>query len=305
MLQLNDWNAWLVVATVRESKRPLIARAAEEAKRVALSYSHGIPAIVAPHMTPAGIETAEEKQVAWFDLAGNGHIDLPDFLFHIEGRKPAARHRGRPISAFAPRSSRVARVLLIESEQRWTQKELVLLTGLAQPTVSRTLTRLRDIGLVRQDEDRKYVVTSPRDLLDTWSEEYEYRRHEIIPIHLTGAGIGLARQVVNELRRANLRCALTGMPAAWLYDRFSQFRLGSCYIDGPAMEAVRVLDARVDEEGANFHLVSPVDPGVFFGSEDVEDLPCVHPLQAYLDLVDLPERAADAALHLRREWLGY
>jgi DNA-binding transcriptional ArsR family regulator len=305
VLQLNDLDAWLIVATVRDSKRPLIARGAEEARRGAAAYSRGIPAVVAPHMTPAGIEAAEEEQVAWFDLAGNGHLELHRFFLHVEGRKAPTRLRRRPLSAFAPRSSRVARVLLIESDQSWTQKELVHLTGLTQPTVSRTLNRLRELGLVRQAEDRSYVVTSSRDLLDAWSEEYEYRRNQILPIHLTGAGIGLARHVVDELRRANLRCALTGMPAAWLYDRFSQFRLGSCYVDGPPMDAVRRLGARIDEEGANFHLVIPFDAGVFFGAEEVEGLPCVHPVQTYLDLVDLPERATEAAEHLRHEWLGY
>ncbi|HEX5990551.1 MAG TPA: helix-turn-helix domain-containing protein [Solirubrobacterales bacterium] len=304
-LQLNDFNAWLVAATARESKRPLIARAAAEATREAAAYSHGVPAVFAPHMTPAGIEAAEKSGVGWFDLAGNGHLSLPDFFLHVEGRKPAVRHRGRPSSPFAPRSSRVARALLVEEGRRWTQKELVLLTGLTQPTVSRTLSRLRELGLVRLDEGRSYVVTSPRDLLDAWSEDYDYRRHRIVPIHLTGAGIGLARQVVEGLRRAGIRCALTGMPAAWLYDRFSQFRLGSCYVDCPPMEAARLLDARIDEQGANFHLVGPADTGVFFGGEEVEDLPCVHPVQAYLDLVDLPERAGEAAEHLRSEWLGY
>jgi DNA-binding transcriptional ArsR family regulator len=305
LLQLNDFDAWLVAMPVRESKRTLIARAAEEAIREAATYSLGIPAVIAPHMTPAGIEIAEERGIAWFDLAGNGHLSLPGLLLQVEGRKPPTLPRGRPSSAFAPRSSRVARVLLVESDQGWTQKQLVQLTGLAQPTVSRTLTRLRDLGLVRQEEDRSYAVPSPRDLLDAWSEEYDYHRNHIVPIHLTGAGMGLARHVVDVMRGADVRCALTGMPAAWLYDRFSQFRLGSCYVEGSPMEAVSLLGARIVEEGANFHLVIPADEGVFFGGEEVEDLPCVHPVQAYLDLIDLPERATEAAEHLRHERLGY
>src|SRR3954452_19809278 len=56
VVQLNDFNAWLVTGMVRESKRPLIARAAEEARREAAAYSHGVPAVFAPHMTQAGIE---------------------------------------------------------------------------------------------------------------------------------------------------------------------------------------------------------------------------------------------------------
>jgi DNA-binding transcriptional ArsR family regulator len=307
LLRVAELSISLLVSSARDSKRPLIAQRAEEALQAAGRYPGAIPVVVCPHMTPAGIETAEALEVAWFDLAGNCHLSAPGLLLWVQGRKPEGRRRGRPSSAFGPRSSRLARALLIEPKQSWTQKELTAFTRLPQPTVSRALSRLRELGLARQDEETGtyYRVTSPGDLLDAWSDDYDYLRQDVVPIHLTGAGIGLARKVVETLRDDGLDCALTGMPAAWLYDHFSQFRLGACYVAGNPLDAAERLGARVVDEGANFHLVRPQDRGVFDGREDVEDLPCVHPVQVYLDLMSMPERSAEAAGHLRQEWLHY
>ncbi len=47
------------------------------------------------------------------------------------------------------------------------------------------------------------------------------------------------------------------------------------------------------------------DEGVFYGAEIVKSIACVGPLQAYLDLRNLPERAEEAAEHLRKERLKW
>jgi hypothetical protein len=60
---------------------------------------------------------------------------------------------------------------------------------------------------------------------------------------------------------------------------------------------------RSEERGANTWLVVPNDEGVFEGAEDRDGVPCVHPLQAYLDLKGQPERATEAAADLRKQLL--
>jgi hypothetical protein len=50
--------------------------------------------------------------------------------------------------------------------------------------------------------------------------------------------------------------------------------------------------------GGNTWLVLPGDDGVFDGQREVDGVPCVHPVQAYIDLKDQPERATEAAEHL-------
>ena len=47
----------------------------------------------------------------------------------------------------------------------------------------------------------------------------------------------------------------------------------------------------------------PNDEGVFQGAVEREGIPCVHPVQVYLDLKDHPERSAEAAEALRKKLL--
>jgi hypothetical protein len=52
-------------------------------------------------------------------------------------------------------------------------------------------------------------------------------------------------------------------------------------------------------------LVIPNDEGVFHGAVLREEIRCVHPVQAYLDLHAHPERAEEAAQKLRAEHLNW
>ena len=236
----------LIVAVARESRRSLVERAALEARNRAVELQGALPAVVAPQITATGKDVAEELGVGWFDLAGNAHLEAPGVLLHVEGKRGPARRRGRPASAFAPRGARVSRVLLVDPVRHWTQRELVEATGLAQGTVSRTLTRLRDLGLVVEDDERRYLAPHPGELLDVWRGDYDYYRHELVPVHVSGAGASLARDVVGELHAEGVDCALTGLPAAWLYHGFAQFRLVSVFVYDSPSHAAELLGARLD-----------------------------------------------------------
>jgi hypothetical protein len=64
----------------------------------------------------------------------------------------------------------------------------------------------------------------------------------------------------------------------------------------PALEAESF---RQEESGSNIWVISPDDPGVFDGGVSFKGVPCVCPVQVYLDLLAQPERAREAAEHLR------
>jgi hypothetical protein len=60
------------------------------------------------------------------------------------------------------------------------------------------------------------------------------------------------------------------------------------------------LGLRAVEQGENVWLVVPRDEGVFYRKVE-RGAWCVHPVQVYLDLLAHPERASEAAAHLREE----
>jgi hypothetical protein len=246
-----------------------------------------------------------EAGAGYVDLSGNAHIRAPGIRVHVEGKPNRFPSRGRPPSAFAPRSERVTRVLL-SSRGRWMlQKDLVRETGLGRGYVSRIVRRLGSV--IERDSRGAVRPRDPKLLLDAWRAEYDFLKHHILQLHLAARdGMGLANAVAGELSRKKLEYAMTGLPAAWLYEPFAEFRLVAVYVrELPEPKWLRKIGAREERCGANLWVVVPRDPGVFYGADFVRRIRCVSPLQVYLDLKGMPERAQEAAEALRKNRLDW
>lgn len=292
---------WLI--EVKSSSRPgQVVRAAEQLRAYADARPDAIPLLVVPFMTAAGADAADRARLNWLDLSGNAHIRAGDLHVWVQGRPNELRSPGRPSSPFAPKSTRVTRVLLLDPARWWRQRDLVHETGLDDGNVSRIVRRLDD-ELLLEHRERELRPRDPDLLLDAWAEDYRFDRHDIVIGHLTGSGIDLARHVHQLLADADVEHAFTGLVAAWLLEPFARFRLASVYVHGDPRNAADAVGLRRNERGANVQLIGPNDVGVFDGGRSAEDLPCVSAVQTYLDLLHLPERARDAARQLRDDRL--
>ncbi len=286
---------------VKSSARPgVVASAAEQLAAVA--HPDALLVLVVPFMTPAGANAAADRGLNWVDLSGNAHLRDDDLYVWVQGRPNQFVARGRPSSPFAPKSSRITRTMLLEPERWWRQKELADITDLDDGHVSRIVRRLADDQLLKISDS----ALRPRDpslLLDAWGDEYRFDRHDVVVGHASGAGIELARELHDRLRNAQIDHAFTGLPAAWLLNPFARFRLNSVYVRGDPRDAAEQIGLRRNERGANVQINGPDDQGVFAGQRDVKAMPCVAPVQVYLDLRHLPERADEAAADLRERGL--
>ena len=286
---------WAIEAKASSSPGT-VARAAD--RLAALSLPDAVAVLVVPYMTPAGAKAAAQRHLNWIDLSGNASLRDDELYVWVQGRPNQFSMPGRPSSPFAPKSSRVARALLLDPERWWVQKELAEHTDLDAGRVSRVVRRLDDDQLLARDGSQ----LRPRDpgmLLDAWSDDYRFDRHDIVTGHLSGSGLELARELHHHLDDSEVDHAFTGLPAAWALDRFARFRLVSVYVTGDPRAAADAVGLRRNERGANVQLIGPDDRGVYDGRHTVDELPCVAPVQVYLDLGHLPERATEAAEQLR------
>ena len=135
----------------------------------------------------------------------------------------------------------------------------------------------------------------------------DFAKHTLIAGHVAArSGDALARSVSERLAAVGVRHAATGLAAAWQLTRFAGFRLTTFYVDSrPSAEVVAGLGFHAAARGANLWLIVPNDEGVFQGAESQDGIPCVHPIQTYLDLGAHPERAAEAAKHLRDRYMNW
>ncbi len=284
-----------------------VANAIEQVKRYASQFTGAVPLVVVPYMGDTGKKHCKQADVAWMDLSGNARIYAPGLRIRVEGKPNQFKKRGRPSSAFAPKSSRIARWLLMHPKEVFTQREIAVATGTDEGYTSKVIGKLRHDGLIIKDKSGNISPRDPNILLEAWSESYDFSKHNIICGHIAArSGEELLRKLSDSLKNASEKFAATGLAAAWLMDRFAAFRTTTIYLGKePSPELLASLSFREEERGANVWLVAPKDEGVFHGASEIDGIRCVHPVQVWLDLKGHPERADEAAKKLRGSHLTW
>ena len=267
----------------------------------------GIPLVCVPFMGEAGSRLCREMGISWFDLSGNAWIRSQDVFINVQGRPNLFKAKGRPADIFAPKSSRIARWLLINFPASFSQKDLARSTGMDEGFVSRIVSRMISQDLVQRDDSGKIRLQDPDALLDIWREKYRIHAHQFLKGHIAARnGPDLLRHIAQACQDQGMEYACTGLGAAWLYSGFAAFRIAGFYLmTSPSASWMENFGFQEEPKGANVWLIVPKDEGVFHGATEVEGLQCVHPLQAYLDLKDHPERSAEAAEQLRKDFLRW
>lgn len=267
--------------------------------RSAVSGSH-VPALVVPFMSTGAQEVCRQNHINWFDLSGNASVRAPGLRIRIDGQPNRFARPGRPASVFERRSVRLTRVLLTSPERDWSVREGARASGLDEGLVSRVVSRLVEDQLLLRDEKRRFRVRDRGLLLDAWREAADFTNHQIVRGQIAArSGDELTRAISSRLTKLGIEHAATGLAAAWFYDAFAMFRLATVFVtEMPSALALAEIGFR-EEPSANTWLVVPNDDGVFEGAREIDGLRCVHPVQAFIDLKGQPERAPEAAEHLR------
>ena len=276
----------------------------EEIKR---EVSGAYPVATAVYIGPQSARILKNHGFGYVDLSGNCHLAFENVLIEKEGKRNV-RPSTRPLrSLFAPRATRVVRVLLEDQARTWRLEELAKATGVSLGHSHNVVKRLEDVRSIQRDGGQRITLGKPADLLDAWGDSYTYRANEIASY---AAPERVSRRLMADLAKAatadNRRYAFT--LSAGLSLVAPQTRLGGvhCYLEGdPAPIAAALGLHPAGEADGSLHLLAPYDPGVFHGSLDKAGLKVVCLPQLYADLVRYERRGAEQAEHLRREAMGY
>ena len=297
----------MVVELKRAGDASHVGSAAEQARAYAAKAGPKVlPVVGVPYMGEVGKRLCNEAGVCWFDFSGNADIAAPGLRIFVDGKPNQFVRRGRPATAFAPKSARIARHLLIHSSRTFRQQELATAVGLDDGFTSRIVRRLEEDRLIARDKERGIHVVSPERLLSAWSESYDFRKHKLLRGHISArSGEELLDRVGSVLTRAKARYAATGLAGAWLHTKHVQFRLATFYIADPRKTLLEAVKFRDEAKGANVWFAMPNDEGVFDGATQMEGISCAHPVQVFLDLRAHPERAQEAASELHNRLLTW
>lgn len=281
-----------------------VAAAAKALKEASRKVSkRGVPLLIVPFMGEVGKRVCVEAGIAWGDLSGNGRVIAPRLRVIVDGRPNRFRAAGRPSNLFAPKSARVTRWLLMHPHEAFAQRHLARATDMTEGFVSRIVSNLAADGYVTREPSGAIRAKDPALLLDAWREAYQFSKHQIYRGHVAArSGDALLKFVADTLTAQGVDYAATGLAAAWAFTHFAAFRTTTVYVpEGPSPALFEQLGYRDDPRGANLWLVVPNDAGVFQGATNQAGVRCVHPVQAYVDLKEQPERSPEAAEHLRAD----
>lgn len=265
------------------------------------------PLVAVPFMGQVGRDVCAREGVSWLDLSGNAKITAPGLRIWIEGRPNKFSGPGRPPSVFAPKSSRVIRQLLLHPEGYQSQAELAHRAKLDDGYVSKIVRRLHNESFVQTNDEGRIRPRNANLLLDAWQSEYDFSRHHIVKGHVAArSGDELLQRLARPLSQQDVQYAATALGASWLFTHFATFRMATFYFRTmPGRSLLKAIEFWEEPKGANVQLVVPNDEGVFQGSQIVEGIPCVSPVQVYLDLKNQTERAKEAADELRKQLLHF
>ena len=264
------------------------------------------PVAAAIYIGPQSARILKSNNLGFVDLSGNCYLAFENVLIEKEGKRNL-RPSTRPLkSLFAPRATRVARVLLAEWQRSWRLEELARAAAVSLGHGHNVVKRLEDLAWVERDERQRIRLAKPADLLEAWCESYTYRENEFAtyfsPERITRR---LIAEIVRLAERDGRRYALTMHAGASLVAAHLRMPAIHCYLEGDPAPIAAGLGLRPAEGDGTVYLLSPYDQGVFAGLLEKGGFKVVSLPQLYVDLVHYERRGREQAEHLRREAMGY
>jgi len=258
--------------------------------------------LLAPFISEESAKICREANIGYADLAGNARLSF-DHVF-IETRSPdnPFREKRETRSLFAPRATRVLRVLLQGPLRPWKVAELAKSAQVSLGWVSAARQQL----LAREwaaEEPGGLRVTKPGALLDAWAKADDWvKRTRTLEYSVL---------VTDPLELAEkLKAVLSGEPpvftqwfAGWLRHPHTTTPIVTAYIrkfPDDALIKEKLLGRRVSAGGGALRLVLPKDEGVFHPSQVVRGFALVSDVQIYLDLLRGGLRGEEQAAELRQ-----
>jgi hypothetical protein len=305
--KLGDQDHVLVVEVSSLGQPRQIRAAVTRLRDVRREMPSAYPVAAAVYIGPQSARILKSNGLGYVDLSGNCYLGFENVLIEKEGKRNV-RPSTRPLrSLFAPRATRVVRVLLTEASRAWRLEELARAAEVSLGHSHNVVKRLEELAWVERDGTQRIHLGKPADLLEAWCESYSYRENEIasyaVPERLTRKFMSDVAQAASAQGR---RYAFTLNAGASLIAPHLRAASVHVYLDGDPAPVAGALGLRpAGEAAAALYLMAPYDSGVFYSPLEKGGLKVVCLPQLYADLLHYERRGVEQAEHLRREAMGY
>jgi Transcriptional regulator, AbiEi antitoxin, Type IV TA system len=258
--------------------------------------------LLAPFISAESAQICAEAGIGYADLAGNARLSFDQVFIETRSPENPFREKRETRSLFAPRATRVLRVLLQGPLRAWKVTALAESTRVSLGWVSAVRQQL----LAREwaaEEPGGLRMTKPGAVLEAWAKaddwEKRTRTHEYSV--LINEPLELAEKLKEAL--ADEPPVFTQWFAGWLRHPYTTPVVVTAYVKEFPDEALikeKLLGRRVTGGGERLRLVWPKDEGVLHPQQTVQGFQLVSDVQIYLDLQRAGLRAEEQAEELKR-----
>ncbi len=261
-----------------------------------------IPVIYAPVISPRVAEIARQNNVGYFDQAGNCYVRAPKAgVLIVRQGFVGKRHPPKPaIDLFAPKSSRIIRLMLSRPAEGWriTQLAKHLDVRVSPGLVTKVKNSLAEESYAIV-YNRLLYLRDPQNLLDAWSAKYTGPAEQRL-FYLRGDAANAEKIICDFCHGHKLTFALAGLSAAWEIAPEVRQGMATIYIEARGwhrqmLESLETLGLKRVDTGANVQIWLPYDESVFAGRDQARSNPATSPIQTYLDIKRFAGRGEDAA----------
>lgn len=219
--------------------------------------------VAAAYLSPRTRALLAESGVGYVDATGNLRLvlDRPAVFVASEGASsnPWEKMRDRQLRSLkGPTAGRVVRALC-DFRPPYGVEELARRSGTSLGSVSRVFAFLDLEGLIMREPRGPVTGVKWADLIQRWTEDYSFARSNVTRGFLEPRGLPA---LVDELKVASFRYALTGSLAATRIAPIAAPRLATIYVERIDL-AAEALGLRTAETATNVILAEPFDPIVF------------------------------------------
>ena len=199
------------------------------------------------------------------------------------------------INIFTRKSTRVLRVLLVNYGKDWNERQLARDANVSHVLVHFVFKKLLEMKLATKNEQNRFVLTDPLDLLRQWAS---YHRYDLVNKFLSYST--KEREIdlfFGKLASLDLEYSLSGLVAAWLVAPSLRPKDFHLYVssEDTAAKIARKIELNPMSMGGNVKFVLPYDEGVFYGTRVVLGVKVVSNVQLYVDLYNAPSRGGKPA----------
>jgi len=290
----------VMLIEVKSSGQPRLARAAvNQLIRYRDVYPGAYLIFMAPYISQQAAEICMKDGAGYLDFAGNCYLSFGQVYIEQTGKPNPFRTRRDLVSLFSPKSSRVLRVLLNNPGRVWKTQDLADEARVSLGQVANVKKLLLDREWITKQDG--FSLTAPWMLLEEWANVYTYRKNEVRNFYSLKSIPEIEADLTKVCKSKGIEYALTGFSGAARFAPAVRYTRAMAYVYNTREDVASLLNLKEVESGANVTLLGPYDEGVFYGTQIIDDVRIVSPLQVYLDVKGYRGRGEEAAEVLLRD----